>query len=92
MVEVFRTNVRSQSDANRILACIHKTFVLFEANFDLEDCDKVLRVKSAGVIKSSCLIDLLERLGFDAEILPDIPQSFKRVVSPIPANFPLNNS
>lgn len=71
MVEVFKTNVEDPHHAAMLVACIHKTFAGYRANFDLEDCDKILRVKSAGVIQSHVLIELLDDLGVVAEILPD---------------------
>ncbi|WP_221391776.1 hypothetical protein [Dyadobacter sp. NIV53] len=72
MIEVFKTNVRSKDDASQLIDRIHKTFTDYRANFDLEDCDKILRVKSAEVqIQSSLLIKLLSQSGFFAEVLPD---------------------
>jgi hypothetical protein len=72
MVEVFKTNVKDPHHAAMLIDRIHKTFVGYNANFDLEDCDKILRVKSTSdLVQSDVLIDLLEDLGFVAEILPD---------------------
>ena len=71
MIEVFKTNVTDQHHANMVIERIHHTFANHRANFDLEDCDKILRVKySGGKISSSCLIALLQNLGFNAEVLP----------------------
>ena len=72
MIEVFKTNVKDHDLANILLDQIHKTFVDYKANFDLQDCDNILRVKSATVsIQSDCLINLLKDFGFHAEVLPD---------------------
>ncbi len=72
MVEVFKTDVKDSFQAEWLLEQIHKTSRSYEASFDLEDCDKILRVKSsAGCVESFLLINLLKRLGFQAEILPD---------------------
>jgi hypothetical protein len=77
MIEVFKTNVQNQCEANMLLDRIHKTFVHYSANFDLSDCDRILRVKnSTGAIKSSMLIALLKQVGFEAEILPDEIEPF----------------
>lgn len=74
MVEVFKTNVSSRDQANRLLAQIHDTFSHYSANFDLWDCDQVLRVKSKhGDIQPLPLILLLKEAGFSAEVLPDVP-------------------
>lgn len=72
MVEVFKTNVKDMDEANLLLSLIHRNFKEFQANFDLDDCDKILRVKSISTeIQASCLIDLLKDLGVVAEVLPD---------------------
>lgn len=72
MVEVFRTNVTEHRDARRLIDQIHQNFINYKANFDLQDCDNILRVKCfKGSIESSLLIELLEKQGFNAEILPD---------------------
>ena len=47
MVEVFKTNVHDVDQVNLLLNQIHNTFKGYKANFDLEDCDKILRIVSA---------------------------------------------
>jgi len=72
MVEVFKTNVNDRSQANKLVDLIHNIFAGYKANFDLQDCDKILRVKSStGSVQSSRLITLLKEFGFNAEVLPD---------------------
>jgi hypothetical protein len=72
MVEVFKTNVIEHDDANMLVYHIHQNFGEYKANFDLEDCDRILRVKSStGQVEAAVLINLLKELGFDAEVLPD---------------------
>jgi hypothetical protein len=69
MIEVFKTNVKDRQHASMLVDQIHKTFGDYKANFDLEDCDKILRVKSPGSIQPSQLISLLKGFGFKAEVL-----------------------
>jgi hypothetical protein len=72
IVEVFRTNVVNRDQADRIVLQIQNTFMHYKAHFDLEDCDRILVVKCTnGEILPSLVVDLLYRLGFHAEILPD---------------------
>ncbi len=72
MVEVFKTNVKDRDHANRLINEIHHAFIDYQANFDLEDCDRILRVKCAtGEILSFLLIDLLKNAGCNAEVLPE---------------------
>jgi hypothetical protein len=75
MVEVFKTDVNDLYQANRLVEQIHKYFREYSANFDLEDCDKILRVECAtGLVQASCVIALLQAFGCKAEVLPDDPQ------------------
>ena len=72
MVEVFKTNVNNYQHAYMLIDRIHKTFAQCKANFDLEDCDNILRVKSFGAkIQPTVLIRLLKEYGFHAEVLQD---------------------
>ncbi len=48
-VEVFRTNVRQKRQARVLLNKLAKQFPKFRINFDLEDCDKILRVEGSNV-------------------------------------------
>ena len=72
MVEVFKTNVRRRRHARMLLTRIHAAFAGYRANFDLDDCDRILRVECAGdAIRPGGLISLLHSAGFRAEVLPD---------------------
>jgi hypothetical protein len=72
MIEVFKTNVNDMALANMLIERIHYTFVDYAANFDLEDCDNILRVESRSeLIQSSIIIDFLKPFGCNAEVLPD---------------------
>ena len=68
MVEVFKTNVlqteQSHFLANQIASYLPGALI----NFDLEDCDKILRIE-ADDISSQIIIDLLNNHGFQAEML-----------------------
>jgi len=76
MVEVFRTNVKERFHADLLLEQIHKSFPTYKANFDLEDCDKILRIKSeSGMVQPMPVILLLNESGFHAEPLPDEPSA-----------------
>ncbi len=73
MVEVFKTDVKDRDQANRLIDLIHKTFINYKANVDLEDCDRILRVQSsAGSVRATLLIELSKDLGINAEVLPDV--------------------
>ncbi|WP_419698204.1 hypothetical protein [Mucilaginibacter sp. NFX135] len=70
-VEVFKTDVNTRRYANKLLNQIHKTFKQYNANFDLDDCDKILRIQcNEDIIKSGTLISFLQVNGCFAEVLP----------------------
>lgn len=72
MVEVFKTNVKDSYQATSLTDQIHQIFWGYVASFDLEDCDKILRIQSAtGLVKASDIILILQNSGFNAEVLPD---------------------
>ncbi len=72
MVEVFKTDVSNCEDAQRLIEQIHLKFIDYKANFDLEDCDLILRIQSfKGSIIPQFIISILKQNGFYAEILQD---------------------
>jgi len=72
MVEVFTTNVDTQEQACMLLERIHTLYTSYRANFDLEDRDRILRVRcDKGDLCPQQLIDLLQRNGYCASVLPD---------------------
>ena len=72
MIEVFKTNVRARSHAKMLVSQIQQAFSNYEANFDLDDRDNILRIQCAtGQIQPSGLIALLKDFGFNAEVLND---------------------
>jgi len=72
MVEVFKTNVKYQEEANEIIDHIRNAFDGYDANFDLEDCDKILRVCSqTKKIDAESIIKIVQNSGFDAEVLDE---------------------
>ncbi len=72
MIEVFKTNVEDCDQSKMLIELIHNTFAGYKANFDLTDCDNILRIQSTnGEVQSHLLISLLQRQGFEAAVLPD---------------------
>ena len=90
MIEVFKTNVIDRDHADLLIAQIHQAFDNCTANFDLEDCDRILRVKCAReCIQPTGVIELLKDFGFYAEVLPDDQETFNSDYLTIdyPGNF-----
>jgi hypothetical protein len=72
IIEVFKTDVADPHHATLIVEHIQSAFPGYYANFDLTDCDKILRVSVAtGSVDNAELIKIVEALGFAADVLPD---------------------
>jgi len=81
MVEVYSTNVKNHKQANFLLYQLEKVFPNYEINFDLENCDNILRVESSSeTIEVLQVIALLNDLGFTALVLPDTSQISKELM------------
>ena len=69
MVEVFKTNVQNQTQAGIILSMFENDFSDTKINFDLDDCDKILRVEGMNALYSQIIVNNLGKLGFKYEVL-----------------------
>jgi hypothetical protein len=68
MVEVFKTNVQKKTQSKMLLRVLSETFPSFKINFDLSDCDKVLRVEGDNMEALRIMI-LVKEYGFKCEVL-----------------------
>jgi hypothetical protein len=68
MIEVFQTNVNSPQQAERITALLRHSYPSAVITFDLEDCDRILRI--AGVHTPHHVVATLESQGYDCQPLP----------------------
>ncbi len=68
MVEVFKTNVAEASQAGSIVSFLLQYFPFFRVNFDLEDCDKILRIEGDN-IPNNKIIEILTTKGFQCHAL-----------------------
>jgi hypothetical protein len=73
MVEVFKTNVTDRNHAKHLVEVIRYHFTDYKVNFDLEDCDRILRIESTTEIEPDRVVELLKHLDVTAEILIDEP-------------------
>lgn len=72
MIEVFKTDVDCPAHAGVLVDIIQDLFPHYRANFDLQDCDRILRVVStAGPVEAERLVQLVHAYGYSAEPLPD---------------------
>ena len=68
MVEVFKTNVHKKTQSKMLLSILSEAFPSFKINFDLSDCDKVLRVEGDNIEALRIMI-LVKEYGVKCEIL-----------------------
>ena len=68
MVEVFKTNVQETEQAELLIDLLRQHFPGSKINFDLDDCDKVLRIEGIDFITGN-VIDALKQQGFMCNLL-----------------------
>ena len=68
MVEIFKTNVYDIMQAKEVIALLNQHFPAFMINFDLHDCDKILRVKGESIPVTE-IVDIVSEKGFDCSVL-----------------------
>lgn len=68
MVEVFKTNVHQAEESEMIIQKLAEYFPDNKINFDLEDCDKILRVEGTNIFTGK-IMELLNSEGYSCEIL-----------------------
>ena len=70
MILVFKTNVTSKSKALRTAKALERLLPQVRWNFDLEDCDNILRIDSETDV-SKFLAAEIRKFGVLIEELPD---------------------
>ncbi len=68
VVEVFKTNVQDKRVAKMIIMDLAQLLPDSKISFDLEDCDKILRIESHQIIIEK-VIAIVRRVGFKCELL-----------------------
>jgi hypothetical protein len=63
MIEIFKTNVHEASQASKLVALLLEHFPGSRINFDLHDCDKILRVEGRNFVPDKVELLVRER-GF----------------------------
>ncbi len=68
MIEVFKTNVQEREQAGKLLTLLQLHFPSSKINFDLDDCDKILRVEGQDFVTED-IMRLVALEGFACTIL-----------------------
>lgn len=68
MIEVFKTDVQQPGTANLLIAKLMLLFPGCRVNFDLEDCDRVLRIEGKNICPEKTA-QLLNASGYSCQML-----------------------
>lgn len=68
-VEIFKTNVTRDKKAQKILIEFRKQFPEYTMNFDLEDCDRVLRIEGSTTLNVQQIIQVGKTLKIDIQLI-----------------------
>lgn len=72
MVEIFKTNVDDRQLADRILKELRSHLPVYLFNFDLEDCDRILRAESTDIpVEVSSIIKIVAGLHIEICLFED---------------------
>jgi hypothetical protein len=68
MVEIFKTDVQETLKRDHLLERLRSEIIDCKINFDLEDCDRILRVEGQQIAISKVL-ELMKKEGHFCELL-----------------------
>lgn len=68
MVEVFKTNVKKPKQAKQVIAVLQQSLPGSKINFDLDDCDKILRIEGSA-LRVRTVETLVRETGFACNTL-----------------------
>lgn len=68
MVEVFRTTVKEQGEAWLLVHTLTEHFPGCKINFDLEDCDNILRMEG-DTVETGKVVELLKQYSYSCQVL-----------------------
>ncbi|MFN3841489.1 MAG: hypothetical protein ACK4RF_12360 [Cyclobacteriaceae bacterium] len=71
MIEIFKTNVADTAVAEKITFELNQLIPLTRINFDLDDCDRILRVEVGTEDAVPLVQKHLQAKGFMCEVLAD---------------------
>ena len=68
MVEVFKTDVVDTTESTSLTFVLSKEFVDYKINFDLSDCDRILRIESQN-INVDRVLSIVNGMGYQCQVL-----------------------
>lgn len=67
-VEIFKTNVEAEEQAKSLVCLLNEQLPLCKINFDLDDCDNILRVEGIEIMIEQ-VISVLNEKGYHCQLL-----------------------
>jgi hypothetical protein len=67
-VEIYKTNVQEAEEATMLRKKLLEHFPDYRINFDLEDRDRILRIRAMDIRKKE-IVFLVKDIGFNCELL-----------------------
>jgi N12 class adenine-specific DNA methylase len=72
MIEVFKTTIENSKQANVVKQLLLMANPTLEINFDLDDCDRILRINNnEKTVDVSAVLKIFHEKGIQIEVLPD---------------------
>jgi hypothetical protein len=68
MIEIYKTNIDNEREIAIVLDLLRVQYHHAKINFDLDDCDRILRIKGRNVCSLN-VIKLLTENGFECSLL-----------------------
>ena len=68
MVEVFKTDVVDTTESRSLSFVLSKEFADYKINFDLSDCDRILRIESQN-INVDKVLSIVNGMGYQCQVL-----------------------
>lgn len=68
MIYVFKTSVKTENDIKKLKPKLDNLVSNIKWNFDLEDCDNILRIESCEILTDT-IVSLLKAFSFECEEL-----------------------
>ncbi|SDD24539.1 hypothetical protein [Niabella drilacis] len=69
LIEVFKTNVLDKAAARELAKSLRRLFPGSKISFDLDDCDRILRIESPAPIDVRQVTFSLKTEGYRADVL-----------------------
>ena len=70
MAEIFKTNISDKEEVDKVIRLFQSSWQHLQVSFDLDDCDRILRVESKGEpIDPQKLVEFLALHRLEVELI-----------------------